>query len=162
MIRICQFLHLFICRHPFTIHITPNIPTIRTIHICIKAYLFQTIIGSDLYTTQNLIPCLFLVLYNRSKIPTKFPGNFFFQIFRCVSDTNQRNTCTNLNNRCLFSIKFYIQTSIFQVFAFNMVPIQHLIFHPSSYIFNRGIKFYDKIYNIFLISISTPDIRSRR
>ena len=162
MFRICKFTYLFVRRHPFAIHITPQISAKCTIHISVKAHLLQTVIGSYIQTVENTIPYIFLILHYRIKIPTKSIRDFLLQIFRSIWNTHQRNTGTSLHHRMLFRIKFDIKSCIFQVLTKYMASIQYLLILPATYFLNRCIKLYYEVHYIFLISVITPHIRTRR
>ena len=81
MIRVSKLTYFFIRGHPLSVYIAPHIAAKCTEHICVETYFFDPVIGCDGQTIQNLVPYIFLVLYNCIEIPAKFVAYLFLQIF---------------------------------------------------------------------------------
>ena len=76
-----QTVYFFISRNPFSVYVTPYVSTTQcAIHIIIETYLFHTVGTCNLYSVEQFVPYLFLILLYSFKVPSKRTSNFFFKI----------------------------------------------------------------------------------
>jgi hypothetical protein len=162
MIRIIKFLNTTACRFPLTVHIAPCVSAERSVHISIETNLLFMVVALNINPCQNIIPHTLLILHYSLIVPAKGSTYLLLQILRSICYAHERDPGSCFHHSRRRCIKLNPHTCIRNPVSHKMISSNLLTILPGTHTLYRLIKLDNKMQFVLLVSIITPNMRTRR